>query len=773
MPMARFIMGGKRMRKTLTKIQKIVLLLLCAIITILVVPSKAFAATNPYPNYNYDGIAGDWKNCTWSVWKLVYEELGITLPNWGNAEDWAENASTTYSIGTTPRENSIVVYKNSGHVAFVTSVSADGTQIYVKEGGYGSYGNYGYHEGWTNASGIRYESQYVYKYIYLTNEESASEDGIWIKDKYYISNLQRSTYQNDTTKYSADNLVITVNANWSETPGFDVENGNIWVRIINNDSSEERYQSYYYYYYYKGFSITIDISDYDDGEYWLLIYPNNGCARDDVYLYKYGDQAYFAGACSDTAHYDRYNILKDKLEQLSPSTVQSNYMNSVEAIRNNALEGQDVYIKAHEIIAGCTTEYECARKVYEWIAYNYNFDQRMEAQDTMVAMLNSLGIPAIKCTNTSYRWIYFYCNEKWHLASPYMALFDNNIGYFDTEEMFAVWDLGSEMADIIYIKPISYSIAFNGNGSTSNSMLSMTNCSYGTSYQLTANEYKRAGYEFTSWNTKADGSGTTYADKASVKNLTTIQNGIVTLYAQWKMQNKVAAPTIKKSGNKVVISAVTEGSTIYYTIDGSTPTVTNGIKVNKSSVSIDTFAGHVKAIAVKDGYVNSDTSKLTLFAADKNRNVSFAVKGVFGGRNVTFNSDLKDAKIYYSSTTSTLTTSDKCVNVGETVLFKDFYGTIYARTYKDGQWGNVCRLILRIPVVNTPTISIDNNGYATIRTTTPSSYLYYTTDGSTPSMTNGRGVSSPYIRVYVGKGKTVKAIAVRSCFTNSGVATKK
>ena len=235
---------------------------------------------------------------------------------------------------------------------------------------------------------------------------------------------------------------------------------------------------------------------------------------------------------------------------------------------------------------------------------------------------------------------------------------------------------------------------------------------------------------------------------------------------------KVAAPAISTSGNKVTIKTSTGGSTIYYTTDGSAPTLENGKKAG-SSVTIDTFSGTVKAIAVKSGCSNSSMARKVLLNSNKGRNVSFAVKGVFGGRNVTFGSQTKGAKVYYLPTTSTLTTKDKCVNAGDTVLFEDFYGTIYARTYYNGEWGNPCRLILKIPVVNTPTVTVDNKGYATIRTTTPSSRIYYTTDGTTPSMTNGRMVSSPYVRVYVGKGKTVKAIAVRSCFTHSKVGTGK
>ena len=79
-----------------------------------------------------------------------------------------------------------------------------------------------------------------------------------------------------------------------------------------------------------------------------------------------------------------------------------------------------------------------------------------------------------------------------------------------------------------------YSIAFKGNGSTSGSMKTMSDRKYGKSYTLKENAFKRSGYTFAGWNTKKDGSGKTYADKASVKNLTSIDGKKVTLYAQWK-----------------------------------------------------------------------------------------------------------------------------------------------------------------------------------------------------------------------------------------------
>ena len=78
-----------------------------------------------------------------------------------------------------------------------------------------------------------------------------------------------------------------------------------------------------------------------------------------------------------------------------------------------------------------------------------------------------------------------------------------------------------------------YTIKFNGNGSTGGKMSSLTNCKYGKSYKLTANKFKKSGYTFVGWNTKKNGSGKTYKNKQSIKNLTSKNGGTVTLYAQW------------------------------------------------------------------------------------------------------------------------------------------------------------------------------------------------------------------------------------------------
>gem|GEM_PF-1218189 len=77
-----------------------------------------------------------------------------------------------------------------------------------------------------------------------------------------------------------------------------------------------------------------------------------------------------------------------------------------------------------------------------------------------------------------------------------------------------------------------YKVVFNGNGNTGGSTATQ-NFVWGTAQNLNANGFTKSGFEFKSWNTKADGTGTTYSNQQSVNKLTDTPNGTVTLYAQW------------------------------------------------------------------------------------------------------------------------------------------------------------------------------------------------------------------------------------------------
>ena len=55
---------------------------------------------------------------------------------------------------------------------------------------------------------------------------------------------------------------------------------------------------------------------------------------------------------------------------------------------------------------------------------------------------------------------------------------------------------------------------------------------------LTKNAFSTTTGQWLRWNTEADGSGTNYEDEARVQNLTAEDGGVVTLYAQWRLQHR-------------------------------------------------------------------------------------------------------------------------------------------------------------------------------------------------------------------------------------------
>lgn len=78
---------------------------------------------------------------------------------------------------------------------------------------------------------------------------------------------------------------------------------------------------------------------------------------------------------------------------------------------------------------------------------------------------------------------------------------------------------------------ITYTVKYDANGGigTMEDQL-FTN---GVSQKLLDNNFTKSGTKFLIWNTKSDGSGTSYLDGQNVKNLSNTNGEIVTLYAMW------------------------------------------------------------------------------------------------------------------------------------------------------------------------------------------------------------------------------------------------
>ena len=114
----------------------------------------------------------------------------------------------------------------------------------------------------------------------------------------------------------------------------------------------------------------------------------------------------------------------------------------------------------------------------------------------------------------------------------------------------------------------TYTIHFDGNTADGGDTASQS-MTYDTAVNMTANGYTKTGYTFTGWNTQPDGGGTSYTDGQNVTNLTSVEGGTVTLYAQWRANNY----TIHFDGNTADGGSTPEQAMTY---DQAASLTTNG-----------------------------------------------------------------------------------------------------------------------------------------------------------------------------------------------------
>lgn len=98
-----------------------------------------------------------------------------------------------------------------------------------------------------------------------------------------------------------------------------------------------------------------------------------------------------------------------------------------------------------------------------------------------------------------------------------------------TLKLYAQWKLNA------------WNVTYNGNGSGATGVPATQQKIANTTLTLSSAEPTRPGYDFISWNTKADGTGTTYAPGASYT-----ANAALALYAQWRLKTY----TISYSANQ-------------------------------------------------------------------------------------------------------------------------------------------------------------------------------------------------------------------------------
>ncbi len=143
------------------------------------------------------------------------------------------------------------------------------------------------------------------------------------------------------------------------------------------------------------------------------------------------------------------------------------------------------------------------------------------------------------------------------------------------------------------------SVFFNANGGEGT--MAPQAMSKNTATALSANTFTRTGYAFSSWNTKADGTGTPYAAGASV----TLTEEDIILYAQWVDASIITSSTTAMDGASVSEYKLLDDVTI-----NSRVTVTGTVSINLAAGKTLTIP---KGIRVSEGNSLTITGTGTLY----------------------------------------------------------------------------------------------------------------------------------------------------------------
>ena len=142
-----------------------------------------------------------------------------------------------------------------------------------------------------------------------------------------------------------------------------------------------------------------------------------------------------------------------------------------------------------------------------------------------------------------------------------------------------------------------------------------------------------------------------------------------------------------EEGTQITISCATEGATVYYTTDGSTPSASSTKYAGAITISKDMT---IKAMAVKDGnYTNSEVASVsfTIKAREVVATPAFSISGgeVEEGTQVTISCATSGATVYYTIDGSTPSTSS-AKYTGAITISKAM--TIKAMASKSGYYTN-------------------------------------------------------------------------------------
>lgn len=216
--------------------------------------------------------------------------------------------------------------------------------------------------------------------------------------------------------------------------------------------------------------------------------------------------------------------------QMSAADTYTGEESTDESASNTYKDGEEVSNLTETNGAVVTLYAQWERDTYT-VTFDKNADDAFGAMaDEVVPTLDDWTVSGCGFTRTGYTF------TGWNTQAD-----GNGTSYEAGSAVKALADKGKTVTLYAQWQPIAYAIAFDANIPTNASTadnasgtMDPLTCTYDKEQPLTANTFFLPGYQFTEWNTQADGNGESYADKQSVKNLATEDGETVTLYAQWK-----------------------------------------------------------------------------------------------------------------------------------------------------------------------------------------------------------------------------------------------
>lgn len=300
------------------------------------------------------------------------------------------------------------------------------------------------------------------------------------------------------------------------------------------------------------------------------------------------------------------------------------------------------------------------------VSFNYNNGNGNNG--SVIATYDS-EMPSIRGvpTRTGYIFVGYYDSAN------------NGTKYYNANLTSAkTWDKTSNTTLYAHWIGVDYSVRFDGNGSTSGRMDNQAFV-YATAQNLNVNRFARTGYTFVGWNTEADGNGTSYDNSASVNNLTTENNGIVVLYAQWRANTY----RVSLDGTRSITTAE-KTYTVSFNLNGASGTAPSAQTVN-NSIGL-TYPN----IPTRSGYVfggwyttSSCTGNPYNFAAEVTADITLYAKWIsYSGTGVIpYNGSLSVSVVSKSSSTKHYYAFVPLVSGSVTIYtnggMSDTYGFLY------------------------------------------------------------------------------------------------